>query len=174
MRESGNIRKCFDEFYEDFVISDELRKVRTTGINNAYPPSTFLLHVLSCVWYYYAANLTRPVSPSILFSFPESFHLFLTPSLPLDFPPFLFTFLLFSPLPSIFPHLHSFLSVSIKPPFSVSLQSSLSCFHSLSLLSALFSPSCTPSLLFSSQPFLQPWSKHHGTVVKIKRENALC
>ena len=29
VRESGNIRKCFDEFYEDFVISDELRKVRT-------------------------------------------------------------------------------------------------------------------------------------------------
>lgn len=27
VRESGNIRKCFDEFYEDFVISDELRKV---------------------------------------------------------------------------------------------------------------------------------------------------
>ena len=45
MRESGNIRKCFDEFYEDFVISDELRKVRT--INNTFPPSTFLLYVLS-------------------------------------------------------------------------------------------------------------------------------
>jgi len=29
VRESGNIRKCFDEFYEDFVISDELRKVST-------------------------------------------------------------------------------------------------------------------------------------------------
>ncbi|KAJ7311613.1 hypothetical protein OS493_039893, partial [Desmophyllum pertusum] len=28
VRESGNIKKCFDEFYEDFVISDELRKVK--------------------------------------------------------------------------------------------------------------------------------------------------
>ena len=27
VRESGNIKKCFDEFFEDFVISDELRKV---------------------------------------------------------------------------------------------------------------------------------------------------
>ncbi len=27
VKESGNISKCFDEFYEDFTISDELRKV---------------------------------------------------------------------------------------------------------------------------------------------------
>lgn len=27
VRESGQIRKCFDEFFEDFTISDELRKV---------------------------------------------------------------------------------------------------------------------------------------------------
>ncbi|XP_001626154.2 cilia- and flagella-associated protein 300 [Nematostella vectensis] len=27
VRESGNIRKCFDEYFEDFIISDELRKV---------------------------------------------------------------------------------------------------------------------------------------------------
>jgi len=33
VRESGNIRKCFDEFYEDFVISDELRKVGTMMFN---------------------------------------------------------------------------------------------------------------------------------------------
>jgi len=26
VRESGHIVKCFDDFYEDFVISDELRK----------------------------------------------------------------------------------------------------------------------------------------------------
>lgn len=29
VRESGNIKKCFDEYFEDFVISDELRKVRS-------------------------------------------------------------------------------------------------------------------------------------------------
>lgn len=29
MRESGNIKKCFDEYFEDYVISDELRKVRS-------------------------------------------------------------------------------------------------------------------------------------------------
>lgn len=28
VRESGKIVKCFDEAWEDFVISDELRKVR--------------------------------------------------------------------------------------------------------------------------------------------------
>ena len=28
VRESGAIRKCFDEYWEDFVISDELRKVK--------------------------------------------------------------------------------------------------------------------------------------------------
>ena len=27
-REHGLISKCFDEFYEDYVISDELRKVK--------------------------------------------------------------------------------------------------------------------------------------------------
>lgn len=27
VRESGSIRKCFDEVYEDFIISDELRKL---------------------------------------------------------------------------------------------------------------------------------------------------
>lgn len=27
VRDSGALRKCFDEFYEDFTISDELRKV---------------------------------------------------------------------------------------------------------------------------------------------------
>jgi hypothetical protein len=27
VRESGHVLKCFDEFYEDFTISDELRKV---------------------------------------------------------------------------------------------------------------------------------------------------
>lgn len=29
VRESGNIKKCFDEYFEDYVISDELRKVRS-------------------------------------------------------------------------------------------------------------------------------------------------
>ena len=28
VRESGHIKKCFDEFYDDMTISDELRKVR--------------------------------------------------------------------------------------------------------------------------------------------------
>ena len=27
VRESGEIVKCFDEFHEDFIVSDELRKV---------------------------------------------------------------------------------------------------------------------------------------------------
>jgi cilia- and flagella-associated protein 300 len=27
VRESGNIVKCFDDYYEDIVVSDELRKV---------------------------------------------------------------------------------------------------------------------------------------------------
>lgn len=27
VRDSGALHKCFDEFYEDFTISDELRKV---------------------------------------------------------------------------------------------------------------------------------------------------
>lgn len=27
VRESGNIVKCFDEYFENFVVSDELRKV---------------------------------------------------------------------------------------------------------------------------------------------------
>ncbi len=27
VRDSGHIVKCFDDFYEDFTISDELRKV---------------------------------------------------------------------------------------------------------------------------------------------------
>ena len=31
VRESGSIRKCFDEYYEDFVISDELRKVSSNN-----------------------------------------------------------------------------------------------------------------------------------------------
>lgn len=29
VRDSGALHKCFDEFYEDFTISDELRKVST-------------------------------------------------------------------------------------------------------------------------------------------------
>ena len=33
VRESGSIRKCFDEFYEEFVISDELRKVSLFWMN---------------------------------------------------------------------------------------------------------------------------------------------
>lgn len=32
VRESGAIKKCFDEFYEDFIISDELRKVRSHSV----------------------------------------------------------------------------------------------------------------------------------------------
>ena len=51
VRESGNIRKCFDEFYEDFVISDELRKVRT--ILMLIKPCTCLLHLFSFVFYQY-------------------------------------------------------------------------------------------------------------------------
>ena len=39
VRESGNIKKCFDEFYEDFVISDELRKVRNIILIHHVQPS---------------------------------------------------------------------------------------------------------------------------------------
>ena len=31
VRESGAIQKCFDEYYQDMVVSDELRKVLITG-----------------------------------------------------------------------------------------------------------------------------------------------
>ncbi|XP_074633196.1 cilia- and flagella-associated protein 300-like isoform X3 [Acropora palmata] len=37
VRESGSIRKCFDEFYEEFVISDELRKVLLLEEAETYP-----------------------------------------------------------------------------------------------------------------------------------------
>ncbi|XP_068687244.1 cilia- and flagella-associated protein 300-like isoform X2 [Montipora foliosa] len=37
IRESGKIRKCFDEFYDDFVISDELRKVLLLEEAETYP-----------------------------------------------------------------------------------------------------------------------------------------
>ena len=30
VKESGRIAQCFDEYYEDFTISDELRKVSNT------------------------------------------------------------------------------------------------------------------------------------------------
>nr|XP_058967059.1 cilia- and flagella-associated protein 300-like isoform X1 [Pocillopora verrucosa] len=37
VRESGNIKKCFDEYFEDFVISDELRKVLLLEEAETYP-----------------------------------------------------------------------------------------------------------------------------------------
>ncbi|CAH3034127.1 unnamed protein product [Porites lobata] len=37
VRESGSIRKCFDEYFEDFVISDELRKVLLLEEAETYP-----------------------------------------------------------------------------------------------------------------------------------------
>ena len=46
MRESGAIVKCFDEMCEDFLVSDELRKVCTMILNPYY---TYLLCVCVCV-----------------------------------------------------------------------------------------------------------------------------
>lgn len=31
VRESGAIQKCFDEYYQDMIVSDELRKVLITS-----------------------------------------------------------------------------------------------------------------------------------------------
>lgn len=35
VRETGHIVKCYDEYYDDILISDELRKV-STAMNNSF------------------------------------------------------------------------------------------------------------------------------------------
>lgn len=41
VRESGHIVKCFDDFYEDFIVSDELRKA-----GSLYEMSFFIVSVV--------------------------------------------------------------------------------------------------------------------------------
>ena len=129
VRESGNIKKCFDEFYEDFVISDELRKVRT---NNAYPPSTFFIAcVVFCMLLIQSTQVIQASFPVTPFTFTPlclSLHpLFLSWILFISSFSLSPSFLPFSFLLSLSSHLFFFPSLSLSCPHSVLLHPSLYC-----------------------------------------------